>query len=110
MYTKEVRYMRILIMFDLPTETKFDKKEYINFRRSIVNDGYDMIQYSVYQRLCSNLDQVNKYLRRLEQYKPKAGSVRAITVTNKQYEDTLFLVGKKTKQEKYRNIENFTLF
>lgn len=107
---EDIRYMRVLVMFDLPTETKSDKKEYQQFRKNLVNDGYDMIQYSIYNRVCPNLDQVKKYLKRLENYKPRSGSIRAMTITNKQYEDTLLLVGAKRKQEKYANIEQFTLF
>ena len=110
MLNEQIRYMRIIVMFDLPTETKADKRQYTDFRRLLVNSGYNMLQYSVYQRICPNLDQVQKQLKRLESNKPKTGSVRAIVITNKQYEDTLFLTGHKSKKEKYANIQQFTLF
>ena len=97
-------------MFDLPTETKNDRRAATQFRNNLLKDGYNMLQYSIYQRICPNLDQTNKYLRKLEAYKPKSGAVRALTITNKQYEDMIFLVGQKTKKEKYANTDQFTLF
>ena len=60
-------------MFDLPTETKNDRRAATQFRNNLLKDGYNMLQYSIYQRICPNLDQTNKYLRKLEAYKPKIG-------------------------------------
>ncbi len=106
----QIRYMRLLVMFDLPTKTDADKKQHTRFRNNIMKDGFDMIQYSIYQRICPNLDQIEKYKNRLIGYKPKTGAVRVLTVTNTQYEKMLFLVGQPTLQEKYIKNEQFTLF
>ncbi|MCX8035123.1 MAG: CRISPR-associated endonuclease Cas2, partial [Candidatus Dojkabacteria bacterium] len=54
------KYMRILVLFDLPVVTKKQRKIYARFRKALIKDGYDMIQFSVYQRICNGLDMVDK--------------------------------------------------
>lgn len=46
--------MRLLIMFDLPVETSKERREYRQFRKRLINEGFLMIQYSVYVRVCVN--------------------------------------------------------
>lgn len=46
------RIMRLMIMFDLPTETAAERKEYRQFRKELINEGFLMVQYSVYVRVC----------------------------------------------------------
>ena len=46
--------MRLLVFFDLPVVKREDRKEYQVFRRFLLNDGYTMIQYSVYSRICNS--------------------------------------------------------
>ena len=43
--------MRIIVLFDLPTVTKAERRAYTLFRRFLINDGYDMIQFSIYGRV-----------------------------------------------------------
>ena len=45
------RYMRLMVFFDLPTVTKTERRAYTLFRRFLLNDGFDMIQFSVYGRI-----------------------------------------------------------
>lgn len=92
--------MRLMVMFDLPVARKTDRRHYQDFRKFLVNDGYHMMQFSVYSRVTSGLDGVEKHLKRLKANLPPKGSVRAMIVTEKQYESMLFLVGKPTVQEK----------
>ena len=92
--------MRLVIFFDLPTVTKADKRAYVLFRRFLLNDGYDMIQWSVYGRLLNGRDAEIKHLARLAGNLPPAGSVRCMTVTEKQYAGIRLLVGKPRFQEK----------
>lgn len=93
------RYMRIMVFFDLPVKKEADRKVYNKFRKFLIKDGYDMLQYSVYSRFCVNLDQVNKHEKRLQGELPKRGSVRAMIVTDKQYGEMQIMVGEKTSQE-----------
>lgn len=92
--------MRILVFFDLPVKTAKEKKTYTQFRRALLKDGYYMIQYSVYGRLCNGIDSVEKYANRLKSFVPAVGSVRVLTVTEKQYASIMIFAGEKKEREK----------
>ena len=102
--------MRLIVFFDLPVVKKKDRKEYQQFRRFLLNDGYMMIQFSVYSRICNGIDGANKHLSRLNKNLPPRGSVRYIQVTEKQYSEMKFLVGKPKPQEKVVNATQLSLF
>jgi CRISPR-associated protein Cas2 len=99
-----LRWMRILVFYDLPVTTDELRKIYHKFHRFLIKDGYDMLQNSVYCRLCGGHDAVNKFVTKLERVVPSKGNVRVMTITEKQYASMQFLVGTATKQEK-RNKE-----
>ena len=103
-------FMRIIVFFDLPVVKKRERKIYAQFRRFLLNDGYDMIQYSVYSRLCNGIDMTNKHLKRLSTSLPEKGSIRCLTITEKQYSEMKFLVGKPTIKEKKVNADQLSLF
>lgn len=103
------RYMRILVFFDLPVTTTAKRKVYSRFRKFLLNDGYDMIQFSVYSRICKGLDGVDKHMNRLETAIPEEGSVRSMIVTEKQYNDMKILLGDPTPQENSLQDSLFTL-
>lgn len=92
--------MRLLVFFDLPVKHKADRKEATRFRKFLVEDGYVMVQLSVYMRICRGQDMVDTHMRRLEASLPPSGSVRALQVTDQQYARMKFLVGKKTVHDK----------
>lgn len=92
--------MRLLVFFDLPMVTKAEKRAYVQFRKFLLNDGYDMIQWSVYGRILNGTDAEKKHLARLAENLPPEGSVRAMTVTEKQYAGMRLLVGMPRFQEK----------
>lgn len=102
--------MRIIVFFDLPVVKKKERKVYSQFRRFLLNDGYDMVQYSVYSRLCNGNDMAEKHLKRLNQSLPVKGSVRCLTITEKQYEDMKFLVGTPSVKEQRVNVNQLSLF
>ena len=104
------KFMRIIVFFDLPVVKKKERKVYSQFRRFLLNDGYDMVQYSVYSRLCNGNDMAEKHLKRLNQSLPAKGSVRCLTITEKQYEDMKFLVGTPSVKEKRVNVNQLSLF
>lgn len=92
--------MRILVLYDLPVNTPKARKIYAMFRRFLLNDGYVMVQFSVYARLIHGLSSVDKHLSRLRQNAPSEGSIRCIIVTEKQYASMIVLTGEKVFQEK----------
>ena len=102
--------MRMMVFFDLPMVTRAEKRTYTVFRRFLLNDGYDMIQFSVYGRILNGSDAEQKHLKRLTANLPPAGSVRVLTVTEKQYASMLLLVGLPLFQEKKVNASQMMLF
>lgn len=90
--------------------TKKDKKEYINFRRYLLNDGFDMLQYSIYTRLCPSTDVVEKHIKRVQANAPVDGSVRVLTVTNHQFATMKVLVGQKKVNEKRVSKAQLSIF
>lgn len=104
------KFMRIIVFFDLPVVRKRDRKIYAKFRRFLLNDGYDMVQYSVYSRLCNGTDMTNKHLKRLNEILPPRGSIRCLTITEKQYEEMRFLVGNPLIKERKVDTRQLSLF
>ncbi|MEG1220694.1 MAG: CRISPR-associated endonuclease Cas2 [Anaerovoracaceae bacterium] len=87
--------MRQLVLFDLPSESPEDKKEYRKFRKFLLNEGFLMLQYSIYTKLALNDTQAQTILRRIEKNRPKNGSVIVLKVTEKQFASMNYIVGKK---------------
>ena len=102
--------MRLLVLFDLPVVTKAERRAYTVFRRFLVNDGYDMIQFSVYGRILNGQDALEKHYKRLVDNLPPEGSVRCLTVTEKQFASMKLLVGMPLFQEKAVKTNQMLLF
>ena len=100
------RFMRLMVFFDLPVVLK----AYTLFRRFLLNDGYDMLQFSVYGRILNGIDAEQKHMQRLIQHLPPAGSVRVLTVTEKQFASMKIMVGLPLFQEKQVNAAQMLLF
>ena len=84
----------LVVFFDLPTTTPEDKKQYIQFRKNLLEDGYLMVQYSVYARACVTQERIETHARRLRSMVPPDGSVRCMFVTNIQWDKTYIFHGK----------------
>lgn len=94
------KFMRLIVFFDIPTKTKSDKRSAYSFRKFLLKDGYCMLQYSVYARVCNGMDAVRKHERRLNENLPDVGAVRMLVLTDKQYSSMKILVGTAKKEEK----------
>lgn len=103
------RFMWLFVFFDLPVKTKTERRVSTRFRNFLLKDGYMMIQFSVYARICNGQDRVDKHLRRLQLGIPEKGSVRMMQITDKQYERMKILVGNRSKNEKTKS-EQLLLF
>ncbi len=88
------------IFFDLPTGTPRERKAYMQFRKYLLNAGYDMLQYSVYVRIAGSRDDAQHMLGIVKRHLPCKGQVRALLVTEKQYAAMQILLGKPTIAEK----------
>ena len=102
--------MRILVFFDLPVKTPSERREATRFRTFLLKDGYHMLQYSVYARVCNGMDAVEKHRARVRQNLPDNGSVRMLTITEKQYEAIEILLGRLTAADDPDQFEQLTIF
>ena len=102
--------MRMLVFFDLPVKTKEQRRVATQFRSFLLKDGYHMIQYSLYARVCNGNDAVEKHEKRLRLNLPKNGAVRLLIVTEKQYEAIRILVGERLPEEKRSGDSQLTFF
>lgn len=93
------KIMRVVTLFDLPTGTRQERRAATQFRKFLLDDGFDMLQYSVYTRLCPNRDGAEKHMMRVKQNAPDSGSVRVLYLTEHQFTHMYILVGDKTVQE-----------
>ncbi|QCE34605.1 CRISPR-associated endonuclease Cas2 [Acetobacteraceae bacterium] len=96
---EEIRFMWLMIFFDLPVKSKPQRSRATRFRNSLLNDGFMMVQFSVYARACRGQDAVDKHLMRARLALPKEGSVRALQVTDKQYGRMELMLGLAKKTE-----------
>ena len=86
--------MWIMVMFDLPTDTKKARRRYSLFRKSLLEDGFLQMQYSVYARPCPTDENAHVHRRRVEGAIPVEGHVRILLFTDKQFERMLVFNGK----------------
>ncbi len=100
--------MRMIVFFDLPVTTATERKAATKFRNFLIRDGYYMIQFSVYSRVCNGNDAVEKHAKRLKANLPKNGSVRLLTITEKQYQNMAVLLGEISTNEKPFQAEQLT--
>lgn len=91
--------MKIICLFDLPTETNEEKRAYRVFRTALIKNGFVMMQYSVYVRTCPNREFAKKFVSKLKIQAPTQGNVRLIYVTEKQYDDMELIIGTRNDEE-----------
>lgn len=89
------RYMRMILMFDMPVETAEERKAYRKFRKFLIKEGFIMHQFSVYSKLLLNSSANNAMLERLKVNNPKKGSITLLTVTEKQFSRMIYLNGER---------------
>lgn len=102
-------FMRLFVFFDLPVSKKEQRKIASKFRKELVNEGFVMLQFSVYCRVCRGQDIVDREIRRIQQILPPEGNVRVLQVTDKQYGNMKLLVGDIKKEETI-GVEQLLLF
>lgn len=101
----EYRVMWILVFFDLPTETKKDKKNYTLFRKNLQRDGFVMFQFSIYIRHCASSENADVHLKRVKSFLPEFGKVGLLTVTDKQFGSMQLFYGQKPTEPKTPGVQ-----
>lgn len=91
------RYMRMILMFDMPTETLEDKRAYRKFRKFLIDEGFIMHQFSIYSKLLLNNTANNAMIARLRENNPKKGNISLLTVTEKQFARMTYLYGERNQ-------------
>ncbi|MGN0213496.1 MAG: CRISPR-associated endonuclease Cas2 [Muribaculaceae bacterium] len=91
----EYRIMWVLVLFDLPTETKKERKEYARFRKDILGDGFTMFQFSIYLRHCPSKEVADLHIKRVKNMLPPSGNVGILCITDKQFGDMEIFSCKK---------------
>ena len=92
----EYRVMWILVFFDLPTETKKERKAYADFRKKLMKDGFNMFQFSIYVRHCASRENMEVHTKRVRSFLPEFGKVGILSITDKQFVDIEIYYGKKS--------------
>lgn len=101
--------MWLIVMFDLPTNTNKEKRDYTLFRKTLLKDGFTMLQFSVYARSCPTEENAEVHYFRIKHSLPPEGQVRILTLTDKQYGRQKMFLGKKSKpvEESPKQLEIF---
>ena len=89
------RSMWVIAMFDLPTDTPKARRAYARFRKDLLEDGFTMMQYSVYTRHCASIENAKVHTKRMGARVPAEGEVRFLTITDNQFSRITVYVGKK---------------
>lgn len=86
--------MRVIVFFDLPTESLEDKREYRKFRKFLIKKGFLMMQQSVYSKIALNTTVADSIVQAVKSNKPKDGLVQLLVITEKQFGRMEFIVGQ----------------
>ncbi|MDX9771476.1 MAG: CRISPR-associated endonuclease Cas2 [Tenuifilaceae bacterium] len=81
----QYRVMWVLVFFDLPTDTKKDRKIYAQFRKQIMKDGFTMFQFSIYTRCCPSRENAEVHIKRVKSLLPPRGDIGILCITDKQF-------------------------
>ena len=103
------RLMWMLVMFDLPVLEKAERKAASDFRKALLDMGFEMSQLSVYMRFCTSQAQLDTYAKRVETLLPAGGKVNVMQFTDKQYERIITFHGR-AKQPALKSPDQFDLF
>lgn len=88
-YLSGYRLMWILVMFDLPTDTKQQRKEAGAFRNFLLDDGFERSQFSVYARFVNGKEAFATRVTRIERHLPSSGDIQILNFTDRQYRDVV---------------------
>jgi len=105
----QYRTMWVFVLFDLPTETRTDRKRATRFRKQLLNDGFGMFQFSIYTRFCASRENMEVHFKRVRSILPKKGKVCMFSITDKQFGNIELYEGQK-ETESERPAQQLELF
>lgn len=92
------RVMWTLVMYDLPTETKKDRKLAARFRKELLQDGFSMFQFSMYVRHSASAENAEVHKKRVKKILPEHGKVGILQITDKQFGQMEIFFGQKAQE------------
>jgi len=92
------RFMRTIVFFDLPTIFERDKRNYAKFRKFLVQEGFLMMQESVYSKLTLNSQQSELLIKRIKRNSPSKGLVQILVITENQYAKIINVIGEPSSK------------
>lgn len=95
----QYKVLWVFVLFDLPTETKKDRKQYAQFRKNLQKDGFSMMQYSIYVRHCNSSENADVHIKRVKSFLPPKGEVVILTLTDKQFGMIEFFKNKEASEK-----------
>lgn len=98
-----------MVLFDLPTETKKERKIYADFRKKLLKDGFTMFQFSIYLRHCPSKANADVHIKRVKHELPPQGHIGILCITDKQFGDMELFYGKKPTEKK-GHVQQLELF
>lgn len=89
------RIMWVIVMYDLPTDTRKERKAAARFRKEITGDGFTMFQFSLYVRHCASRENAEVHIKRVKRMLPEHGHVGIMCITDKQFGQIELFIGRK---------------
>lgn len=87
------RVVRLMVLFDLPVDSREQRREYRRFRKALIREGFFMMQYSNYVRVCPSKNAANFLVKRISEIAPREGLIQSLIITEAQYQAMNFISG-----------------
>jgi len=104
-----VRFMRLVVFFDLPMTNASERKAYARFRKFLLKDGYLMLQNSVYAKMVTSSASAGGAVQRITKNRPSEGVVQMLQVTEKQFASMTFITGERKEHEEVDTMERLVV-
>ena len=95
----QYRIMWVMVFFDLPTDTKKDRRNANQFRKRLIKDGFTMFQFSIYMRHCGSRENAQVHIKRVKTFLPPKGHVGILHITDKQFGMIEIFTGKEEAEK-----------
>lgn len=106
---ERIRYVRLIVFFDLPIETSSQRRAYSQFRKFLLKSGYLMLQKSVYSKLAIDGKMASALILKLEESKPPEGLIQVLRVTERQFAEMKHIVGTTSEREEVDNLDGLVV-
>ena len=103
------KLMWTMVLFDLPVGTKAERRAATGFRNFLLDEGFEMSQFSVYMRFCAGKEQAERITKTIGQNVPATGKVHIVYFTDRQYENIVAFDGRKREPDR-KNPTQFVMF